>query len=199
MPDHVNVNLGAILRRSRPCTGRRLRDERGVTIIEMAVSMAVLGIVVGAVGTLLSSGTRAEASLNMRFRSQTEARIALDAMRREVHTACSATVTGGTTLALRTFDAQLRCTVPSSTWCITGTGTRRRLFRQAGATCSAASGQQRADFLLSTSQFTIVAGAAGSGLLPRVGIDFRVNPEPTNWRYTYRLQDELALRNARRS
>lgn len=190
------VKRRALLRRAHATMRRLRRDRRGVTLIETLVSMAILGTIVGALGTMLASGTKAEASLNVRFEAQNQARGALDLMRREVHNACSATVTGGTTLALRTLSGTSTCTVASSTWCIAGSGTRLRLYRQAGATCSSAAAVRRADFLQSGSGFTVVTSA---GLLPKLGIDLRVNPQPGQARFLYRLQDEIVLRNGDRS
>lgn len=198
IPDLVTVNQRAILRRAHIDLRRLRHDCRGVTMIEMLVSMAILGIVVGALGTLLASGTSAEASLNVRFQAQTQARTALDVLRREVHNACSATVsgTGGTTVALRTLSGTSTCTVSSATWCIAGTGTRLRLFRQAGGACSAATGVRRADFLQPGSGFAVVTG---TGLLPKLGIDLRVNPQPGDPDLQYRLQDQIVLRNGNRA
>ena len=56
------------------------RDERGFTLSEMVVTMAIMGVVIGAVATLFTSGSKAAVDLNLRFASQTEARLALDTM-----------------------------------------------------------------------------------------------------------------------
>lgn len=195
MPDLVMVMQQAILRRVRAAAWRLRHERSGVTLIETLVSMAILGTVVGALGTLLASGTRAEADLNVRFTAQNQARSALDIMRREVHNACAATVTGGTVVALRTLSGTGTCTVSSATWCILGTGTRLRLFRQAGAACGSVLGVQWGDFLQPGSGFTVVTGA---GLMPKLGIDLRVNPQPSEARFLYRLQDQIVLRNGDR-
>ena len=68
----------------------RIRDEGGYSLIEMLVTMAILGTVMAAVTTLFVTGTKAEIDMNERFTAQQEARLALTKMRREVHCASSA-------------------------------------------------------------------------------------------------------------
>ena len=69
---------------------RVLRRERGYTLVEMLTVMTILGVVMGALGTLFVSATNSEADMNNRFRAQQTARLALDKMRREVHCASAA-------------------------------------------------------------------------------------------------------------
>ena len=176
---------------------RSARDERGFTLTEMVVTMAIMGVVIGAIATLFTSGSNAEVDLNLRFSSQTEARLALDTFRREVHNACSATVTGGgTTVALSTLDSSYACTTSSSTWCTSGSGSRYALYRQTGATCSAA-GSQKADYVTTSTIFSVATPV--TNVLPRVAIDLTVNMKPSIARLSYRIQDQIALRNGARS
>jgi len=178
---------------------RRLRRcERGITLAELLVSMSIMGFVMGAVVVLFTSGSTAEAQLNLRFQAQSEARIALEVLRRDVHNACSATVTGGTQVTLYTIDSALvayPCTVVGSTWCTSGTGTRFTLHRNAGAATCSGSAQARADYITAGSVFSVLTAA---GELPKVAIDITVNREPAITRFGYRLDDAIALRNARR-
>jgi len=189
--------------------GNRLRlsarDERGFTLTEMLVTMAIMGVVITAVATLFTSGSKAEADLNFRFASQTEARLALDTMRREIHNACSATVSGASasvtdpngawtrypTVALQTLDSGHTCTVTSASWCTVGTS----LYRQSGATACTASSARRAQYLTSGTIFKV---ATGSNLLPTVGIDMTVNLKPTAPNFEYRIWDDIGLRNGGR-
>src|ERR1051326_791659 len=46
---------------------RRLSGERGFTLPEMIVTVAILGIVVGGITTAFTSASKAEADLNRRF------------------------------------------------------------------------------------------------------------------------------------
>jgi Tfp pilus assembly protein PilW len=179
---------------------RRLRRcERGITMTELTVSMAVMSIVVAGLVTLFTAGANSEAQLNLRFQSQTDARTALEAFRRDVHNACSATVVGGTRVTLYTLNtaaASYPCTVVSASWCTSGTGTRYGLYRSGGsATCSSGN-ERRADYVTGGSIFAV---QTGSGELPKVTIDMTVNREPYTPRLAYRLDDAISLRNARRT
>ena len=86
---------------------RRLRSERGFTLIEMMTTMALLAIAVTALVQLSTSGTKAEHELNLRFQAHEEARLGLDVFRREVHNSCSATVSGGGSQVLLMNNAQV--------------------------------------------------------------------------------------------
>ena len=86
--------------RLRAAARRAAGDQRGITLIELLTSMAILGFVVASLGTLLVSGQKAEIDLNERFQAQTNARLALDLFRREVHNACDATVSSPATVTL---------------------------------------------------------------------------------------------------
>jgi prepilin-type N-terminal cleavage/methylation domain-containing protein len=182
--------------------GNRLRgsarDERGFTLSEMVVTMAIMGVVIAAVATLFTSGTSASVDLNLRFASQSDARLALDTFRREVHNACDATVSGGTSVTLKTLTSSYACTTNSSTWCTSGSGSRYGLYRKVGASCNA-TGVLRADYLTGASIFTVTAPAAGTYVLKQVGIDMTVNQKPSISRLGYRIQDSIALRNGARS
>lgn len=164
---------------------------------ELLVVMVIMGITITAVATLFVSGSNAEVQLNQRFQAQTEARTALDTFRREIHNACAATVTA-TSVSLTVLDTTTSgypCNVASATWCTAGSGSRYGLHRAASGTCSASS-PRRADYLTSGSIFSLTTTA---GFLPRVGIDMKVNVKPTAGHLAFRLDDAIALLNARRA
>ena len=196
-PDGVTMCCRSVARLGNRLSGLRL-DERGFTLSEMIVTMAIMGVVIGAVATLFTSGTSASVDLDLRFAAQSEARVALDTFRREVHNACDATVSGGSSVTLKTLTSGYACTTNSSTWCTSGSGSRYGLYRKAGATCNAA-GSPRADYLIGASIFTVTTPAAGTYLLKKVGIDMTVNQKPSIARLGYRVQDSIALRNGARS
>jgi Tfp pilus assembly protein PilW len=180
---------------------RRFGDERGFNLVELVTTMAIMLFVITALVQLSTSGTKAENDLNRRFQAQEEARLGLDLFRREVHNACAATVSGGgTQVTLMANDPSTRgsfpCSVVGSNWCTSGSGTRFGLYRQAGSG-ACGTGVLRADYLISGAIFALPAQAAGE--LPKVSIDMTVNREPSVTRLRYRLDDAIALRNARRT
>jgi prepilin-type N-terminal cleavage/methylation domain-containing protein len=83
----------------------RLRDERGYSVIELLVSMSILGSIMTSISVLLVSSTNAENDMNRRFQAQTDARLGLDRLRREVHCAQSVAVTSGGAVATLTIPA----------------------------------------------------------------------------------------------
>ncbi len=178
---------------------RSLRSsEGGFTLSEMVVAMAIMGVVIGAVATLFTSGSKASVDLNLRFASQSDARVALDLFRREAHNACDATVSGGTSVTLKTLSSSYACTTTSATWCTSGSGTRYGLYRQTGASCSS-SGERKADYLTGGSIFSVTAPATGTYVLKKVSIDMTINQRPSISRLAYRIQDAIAIRNGARS
>jgi prepilin-type N-terminal cleavage/methylation domain-containing protein len=74
----------------------RLREEGGFTLVELVVVMAILGLVLGGITTVFLSGSRAEFQVNRRFQAQEAARLALAAVRADVHSACTVVATGDT-------------------------------------------------------------------------------------------------------
>jgi prepilin-type N-terminal cleavage/methylation domain-containing protein len=178
---------------------RRLRAERGFTLVELLVTMAIMLIVISALVQMATSGNQAENELNLRFQAQEQARLGLDTFRREIHNACSATIAGGGTQITLMNNAQtgsFTCNVVGSNWCTTGSGQRYALYRQAAAG-ACGTGVMRADYLIAGAIFSLPTPAAGQ--LPKVTIDMTVNRQPTTGHLNYRLDDAVALRNARRA
>lgn len=181
---------------------RRLRnDENGMSVVEMLTVMVILGVVLGGVVSLFTAGLNSDADLNRRFQSQTDARTALDRMRRDAHAACG--VTGGYSTASVTFVFPANsCASGTSSisWCTSGSGTRYKLYRTASATCSV-TGPMYADYLTTGSVFTYVAQntPAGSYTLARLHVDVPVNRLPSRSTDKYELVDDLVFRNSPRS
>ena len=71
----------------------RLSDESGFTLTEMLVVLVILGVVLAALTQLFVSASRTEVDQTRRFQAQQEARLALDALRREIHCANAVTPT----------------------------------------------------------------------------------------------------------
>lgn len=179
-----------------------LRNERGFTLIETLASMTILMAVMGGLTALMVSGTKTEAEQNRRFQAQTEARLGLDKLRRDVH--CSWNVTQSGTPATTTT-LTMNATCPTSgggtsiTWCTVANGSNRwGLWRYANSACSGI-GQKVADYLTTSTPFTYTAPVAGSKELKTLGVVLNVNLTPANPERVYSLQDDLVLRNSVRA
>jgi len=168
-------------RTSLSAVRRRLGAEGGMTLVELLVTLVILAIVLGGMTQLFVSATRAQTDLTDRFQAQQNARLALDALRREIHCANKIT-TDGTTLAQPTDFPRASIVIslggfcPSApagggtvTWCTqriaadgtpSTSSTRNRwgLWRYSGTTpgtCGIDSGGVRkADYLTSTATVT---------------------------------------------
>ena len=182
---------------------RRLRREDGFTLVELLVSMSIMLLVITGLASVFVAGSNAEVDLRNRFQAQSEARLALDKMRREIHNSCSASVSSpsgsgyaAVTLYSENAGAGYTCT-NSATWCAVGTGARFKIYRKAGTTCDATGSVRWADYVTSNAVFTLVAATAGT--LPKVGVDLPVDTKPSDTRRRYRLQDAIAVRNYLRS
>ena len=100
----------------------KLVRQEGYTIIELLVSLAILGVVMGAVTVLFVQASTAEIDLRQRFEAQQSARLALDKLRRETHCASAASVATASSVTLRwrrTADGERLGDV-----CTVGSGTR---------------------------------------------------------------------------
>ena len=177
-----------------------LRNERGISLVELLTSMAILMIVVGSLGTLFVSGSNAETDLNRRFTAQENARLALDQLRHDVHNSCAATVTTGAStqsVALTVPGAapSFTCTA-SYTWCTIGSGSRYKLYCKAASSCDA-TGRLEADYLTSYNLFTAVAASGSS--LTKLSIDFPVDVNPGSSPNKYELTDSIGIRNSGRT
>lgn len=179
---------------------RRGRSESGFTLIELLTSMAILMTIMGGLTSLLVSGTKAQVDLNNRFRAQTEARLGLDWLRRDVHKAtCATTAASPPSITLTIGDC---VTGTKTTWCTAPNGTNRyELWRYSGSGCSG-TGRKVADYLTTANAFTYTAPtgstAAGTGQLAFVTVTLDVNLTPSKPERVYSLDDNIVLRNSSR-
>jgi type II secretory pathway pseudopilin PulG len=184
--------------------GRLRRGETGFTLVELVVSMAILMTVMGGVTGVMVSGTNAQIDQNNRFQAQTEARLALDYFRREVHCASSASTANPAATVTLTLSATCPTAAgsTSATWCTVANGTGRYgLWRYSGSACSG-TGRKVADYLTTSTAFTyfIPSGSAagGTGKLASLQITLDVNLTPAKPERVYALQDTIVLRNSTR-
>lgn len=179
------------------------RDERGYTLIELIISMTILGAIMTSISLLLVSATNSEVDMNDRFQAQTSARLGLDKLRREVHCAQSV-VLSGTAVAGAYPIAQL--VIPSTcpttggfssiTWCTLASGSQWDLWRYQGSTCSG-TGRKVAEHLTKATIFTYYAQSTSS--LAKLNVQLPVNTTPSVPTRAYALADDIVLRNSTRS
>lgn len=179
------------------------RDEGGYSLIELIISMTILGAVMTSISLLLVSATNSEVDMNNRFQAQTAARLGLDALRREVHCAQSVTLSG--TLSSGRYPVAT-LTIPSTcptvgglstiTWCTAASGARWTLWRYQSATCSG-TGRKYAEYLTVAAPFTYSAQSTTSLAFLSVYLPVNV-PSPRTTR-SYVLDDNIVLRNSTRS
>ena len=189
---------------------RRVRDERGYTLIEMLTVLVIMGVVMGSLTTVFVSATNSESDMNNRFQAQLTARLALDKMRREVH--CASVVSSGSPSLSQA--SSITITLPS--YCVTGSGSitwctrsvstnRYALYRVAGNSCTG--GSKWADYLAPSSSAPTCSGALcifaytaqSTASLAKLHVDFPVNLKPSKTVDLYELTDDIVLRNSSRS
>ena len=172
-----------------------LGREQGYTVVELLVSMAILGAVMGAVTVLFVQASTAEVDLQHRFEAQQHARLALDKLRRETHCASAATVATPSSVTL-TLASYCPTGNGSVTWCTVGSGSRYSLRRKVGATCDG-TGVRWADYLTTGNVFTYTPQSTTS--LAKLHVDFPINVRPSKSVRAYELVDDIVLRNSTRT
>jgi prepilin-type N-terminal cleavage/methylation domain-containing protein len=177
-----------------------LADQSGFTLPELLTSMAILLTIMTAFTGLLVSTSRAEIDMNNRFQAQTEARLGLTKLRREVHCASFAAVAAGPPVrATLTLPATCPTAGAGTTisWCTVQNGTDRYgLWRYIGGACSG-TGVKVADYLSAGDAF--IYYPQSTEILARLGVRLDVNLTPTKPERMFRLQDDLVLRNSTRT
>ena len=177
-----------------------LRNERGYTLVELLVVMAMLGFVMLGIISLYISGINAQGNMAATFSAQTTLHVGLDKLRADVHLACSQTAQSGTSVTLRFRSPRPgRDGTNLITWCTQGSGSVYGLYRIAGSTCTG--GAKFADFLTGGSIFTYTAqnSPSGSNALPRLHVDITVNTTPAKTTTRYHVVDDLVFRNGART
>ena len=180
----------------------RLRGQGGYTMVELLAVLAIFLTVVTSLTTLFVSGSRAELDANNRFQAQQNARLALDRLRRELHCSSGITKTDGTALTA-TPVAAIRVALPSH--CPTAGGATitidYQLVSQGGSRwelqrVQGSSTVPIADYLTEDEIFTYTAASASTRALLHVDMPVNVNPNE-GWK-TWRLVDDIVLRNTLR-
>ena len=141
---------------SAPAIRRGLAGERGVTLSEMLVVLVVLGIVLTGMTTLFVSAARSHDDQSNRVEAQHNARLALDALRREIRCASAVAVNSASslTITLPGYCQKPAAASPASvTWCAAGASAPYTLWRYEGTACSG-TGRRKAESLASSTIFT---------------------------------------------
>jgi len=183
---------------SLPGALRRLfADDRGYSLAELLTVLAILGTVCGALMAVFVSGTTSELDLNLRFQAQSQAVVALERLRRDVHCGSAITPAGSSSSVAITLPAQCPSGSGTVNWCTIGSGSRYALYRTVGVTCDTA-GLQLADYLVAPVVFSYTPPAAASSL-GRLQVDLEINVRPRTPDTLYGLTDTVVLRNTTRT
>ena len=169
------VEVEGILSRAR----RRLQDERGISMMELVVTMALMSIVAAALSAVIVAASNAEVRTNRSFQAQVQGRIALNKVRRELHCASAIAVrsSSGGNVAAGTEGAQIAITLggycPTNglttnsaqsvyvTWCTMSSSAqtgRYALYRLASLSSQpscATTGMKWADYLTTSTPFCL--------------------------------------------
>ncbi|HEY8774143.1 MAG TPA: type II secretion system protein [Gaiellaceae bacterium] len=173
---------------------RVVRTEAGYSMTELLVVMVILGTVLAGLTTAFVGGSKAEVDLNRRVQAQIQAAGAFDRLRRDVHCASSATISGATmTLSGCSSSGPVAWSAAASSSC-TATGyTLYALSRTFNSFT-----KQYADCLTSSSIFTYVAPVAGASLA-KVHAVITASVNPAKSVETFALQDDIVMRNSARA
>lgn len=197
-----------------------------MTLIELLITMAILGLVMTAVIGMFVSGLRAETNMNQRFVAQQNARLALSALRNEIGSACSVSV-GAVATPVEASGSQLTLVIPdpqhpavngdnscSSTatyppitvsWCAASASGAAPfgLYRQVAATCSSSTGVKKAGALMCAGTPTppstcsaVFVKTSSASSYPTVTVTFPVEANLNNTHGAYKLGDTIMARNA---
>jgi prepilin-type N-terminal cleavage/methylation domain-containing protein len=185
-------------------TRRCLGEERGVTFTEMLVVLVILGIVLAGMTTLFVSAGTSQVDQTNRVRAQQEARLALDSLRREIHCAkeVAGTVPGSSiTITLGSYCPTYKASETSVTWCTQTVVTSQRYalwrYGTTPASCGAAGGVKRADYLTTPTIFASYVAPAG-GNLGTLAVMLPVDVSPADAKQRFTLRDDIVLRNSGR-
>jgi prepilin-type N-terminal cleavage/methylation domain-containing protein len=179
---------------------RRLRSQRGYSLVELLVVMGCLGIVLGGLTTAFVSATNAQVIANARFQAESTAQVGLSALRNEVH--CASSLNSGWSATSITLTLPAGCpdtagATTSMSWCTSNVAASRyALYRQTGTTCGT-SGILVADYVTNGSVFSYTC-SSGSGLRPVLTVTLSVDIDPAHSPKSYTLGQDLAFRNAGR-
>ena len=172
---------------------RLTRSESGHTLVELLAVMIIMGIVLTALTTLFVSGAKAELETNKRFQAQSQARIAVDRLRREIHCASAISVGGGGASVVVTLPAHCPTSggaIAQITYDTVLVSANRYRLRRANVIV--------ADFLSTNSSlFSYIAPSTSAR--GQLHVDMSVNLNPNEGWKRWHLVTDIVLRNTLRS
>jgi hypothetical protein len=169
-----------------------------MAMTELLTTMAVMGMILGALTTMFTSAASTEANHTRRLDAQQDARGAVVRMRKELHCASALSATPGVAVASFTATLPAVCFGSSGadvsvTYQTTSAGAGRwRLQRVQGA-----STVDVADFLTHSTPFTYTAPSVSS--LGNLNLNLPVDVDPGSSAEAWRLIDDIVLRNTTRA
>jgi prepilin-type N-terminal cleavage/methylation domain-containing protein len=184
----------------------RLRsEERGFSLIELVVAMAILSIVLAGLTTIFVSGTNAQLDLNRRYQAQQGARAALDKIRSDIHCASAAQAqTISTYPGVKLAVGNCSASTPTVSWCavlVTAAPPRYQLWRSTATTniCTSSDATRTlvADYLTTSTNVFTTSTIPNQGL-ETVGVDFPLRVTTTSGHDLYELKDSIVARNSTR-
>jgi prepilin-type N-terminal cleavage/methylation domain-containing protein len=183
---------------------RSLRGQGGYTMIELLAVLAIFLTITTALTQLFVSGAKAELDANRRFEAQSNARLGLDRLRRELHCSSGITQTDGSALLPppATYTA-IRVALPGHCpsaggvgitvdYSTVATGPNRWELRRTKAGVAV----PIADYITNDDIFSYTAQSPSTRALLHVDIPVNVNPNE-GWKQ-WRLVDDIVLRNTLR-
>jgi prepilin-type N-terminal cleavage/methylation domain-containing protein len=194
---------------------RGLRGDHGFTLVELLTAMGLLLLVIGAIAGTLVSASNHEARLDYMTQSQTQARQALSKLTREIH--CAQTIKDGSGTDMSSWTTAvsgLTVTLPAgcptggaqpvtAMWCTVASGSTWDLYRAVQAvgntTCPGSNGVRWAQYLTTSTPFSVVAGTFATGHFPLVHVNVPVKSNTFGSAQGYALSGDIAALNATRS
>jgi prepilin-type N-terminal cleavage/methylation domain-containing protein len=188
--------------------GSRLRATDGVTLSELLVVLVILLVILAGMTTLFISASNSQIDQTNRVRSQQETRLALEALRREIHCANSVTVgslpASSATIGLGSY-CPTQAGASSVTWCTQQivSGQRYALWRYPAASVAScgvtAGGVMKADYLTTGGVFTAYTPKdTVNRTLASLTVSLPVDVTPADAKHRYTLNDDIVLRNSGR-
>jgi len=183
----------------------RARLQDGFTLVEVLVVSAIMVVIFAAITDFFVSGLNQENAQQARINAEEQARTALARLRLDAHQACSATVPVtvpvGTMVQFTLPNATTFCASGTTpvTWCAVASGTSYVLYRQYNSASCSSNAFFEANSLSSSSIFSYLArdaGSVGSLHLAKLHVDLQLTSSSGGASGSYRLVDDLVLRNS---